>query len=145
MARCTTQTLLQNFTDSILLRHLHREVETVDAENPTEVRERLLRLPQSGEAESLLRKLEKMRTDVLHSMNALEGVAKRREPFAVRLERMNKQGKVPNTTFRQIQVLSKFRNLAVYENYHLRSDEREAVDKAFDEVGEWTRKVGYVY
>lgn len=129
----------------LLMRHLNNEVERVDAENPNEVREHLLRLPQSGEAELLLRKLERMRTDVLHAMNAIEGLPKGREPFAVRLKRMNKQGKLPSKIFRQVQVLSSYRNRAVYESYHLRSDELQAVDRAFDEVGEWTRKVGYVY
>jgi chromatin segregation and condensation protein Rec8/ScpA/Scc1 (kleisin family) len=129
----------------LISRTLYREVEKVDVEMPNEVRERLLRLPESGEAGQLLRKLEQMRTDVLHAWNAIEGVPKYRESFAVRLKRMNKQGTVPDEILRQILVVSRYRNRAVYESYHLQSDELEAVDKAFDTVGEWIRKVGYEY
>ena len=129
----------------LLRRYLFREVERVDAETPQVVQKRLLCLPQFGEAELLLRKLERMRTDVLHAMNAIGGVPKSREQFADRLKRMKKQGKVPDKIFRQVQVLTRYRNRAIYESYHLTSDEMKAVEKAFDEVGEWTRKVGYVY
>lgn len=121
------------------------EVEKVDAETPHEVRERLLSLPEAGEATQLLRELERMRTDVLHAQNAIEGVPKHCESFAVRLRRMNRQGKIPDEIFRQVLVVSRFRNRAVYECYHLQSDEVEAVDKAFDAIGKWTHKVGYIY
>jgi len=129
----------------LLLRYLYLEVERIDDENPHEVRKRLLSLPQSGEAGQMLQKLEQMRTHVLHAFNVLEGVQKGRESFGIRLKRMKRQGKIPDEVFEQILVLSRYRNRAVYESYHLTEDELKAADEAFDKVGAWTLKVGYVY
>ena len=128
-----------------LLRYLYREVEKIDLENPHEVQKRLLSLPQSGEAGQMLRKLEEMRTEVLHAFNALEGVSKARESFGDRLMRVKRQGKIPDEIFRQVLVLSRYRNRAVYDGYHLKENELKAANDAFDKVGAWTREVGYVY
>lgn len=78
-------------------RYLSGEVERLDAETPREMRERLLSMPESCKATQLLRELERMRTDVLHAMNAIEGIPKHAESFAIRLRRMNRQGKIPGT------------------------------------------------
>jgi hypothetical protein len=130
---------------ALLLGHLLREVERVDEETPQELEKQLLRLSERGDAEQLLRKLERVRTDVIHAFNSLEGLPKQRESFAVRLKRLNKQGQLPEGVYRQVLVVSRYRNRAVYESYHLRPEERVEVDRAMDEISKWAQEVGFVY
>lgn len=58
---------------------------------------------------------------------------------------MNRLGKIPDEIFKEVLVVSRFRNRAVYESYHLQSKEADAVEKAFDAIGKWMHKVGYIY
>src|ERR1035437_3900131 len=84
---------------ALLLGHLLREVERVDEETPQDVEKQLLRLPEHGEAQQLLRQLARVRKDVTHAFNSLEGLPKKREAFAVRLKRMNKEGHLPDVIY----------------------------------------------
>ena len=128
-----------------LLGYLLRDVQRVDEETPKDLDERLLRLPQHGDAHQLLRRLEQVRTDVIHAFNTLEGLPKRREPFGVRLQRLYKEGRIPEVTYRQILAASRYRNRAVYDGYRLRPEERAEADQALDDVSKWAREVGFVY